>query len=171
MTTRLHLSGAGFSPCRRWRYTLWRQWSLSSPKIAFIGLNPSTADETSDDPTVRRCIDFARRWGFGGMYMLNVFAYRSTDPRLLKTAVDPVGPGNRAALLRTCRRSKMTVACWGGWGRLFDRGRTVIELLRDSPLHCLGVTKGGHPKHPLYLPSETLATEFPPAIRRRPHSP
>ena len=160
ITTRLHLSGARFSPCRTWRYTLWRQWTPSRPRIAFIGLNPSTADETHDDPTVRRCIGFARRWGFGGMEMLNIFAFRSTNPRLLRTVPDPVGPGNRAALRRTCRRSAMIVVCWGGWGRLFDRGEAVIDLLGDLPLRCLGVTKDGHPKHPLYLSSETLAIRF-----------
>jgi hypothetical protein len=138
MTTRLHLSGARFSPCRTWRYVLWRQWSLSSPKIAFIGLNPSTADETNDDPTVRRCIGFARRWGFGGMYMLNVFAYRSTNPKELKTADDPVGPRNDASLAKICRRCEMVVACWGVWGRLFDRSQAVIKLLNGIPIHCLG---------------------------------
>ena len=91
---------------------------LKVREIAFVGLNPSTADETSDDPTVRRCIGFARRWGFGGMFMLNAFAYRSTDPRLLKTAVNPIGPRNRTTLLRTCRRCQMTVVCWGSWGEL-----------------------------------------------------
>jgi hypothetical protein len=85
-------SGADFSPCRTWRYKLSRRWSLTGPMIAFVGLNPSTADEIDDDPTVRRCIGFARRWGFSGMYMLNVFAYRSTNPRELRTATDPVGP-------------------------------------------------------------------------------
>ena len=83
--------------------------------IAFIGLNPSTADEINDDPTIRRCIGFARRWGFGGMYMLNVFAYRSTNPRELRAATDPVGPRNDAALLTTSRRCDMVVACWGAW--------------------------------------------------------
>jgi hypothetical protein len=165
MTKQLHLSGARISPCRTWRYTLWRRWSTNKPTVAFIGLNPSTADETSDDPTVRRCIGFARRWGYGGMNMLNIFAFRSTNPRLLRTAANPVGPGNRAALKRTCHRSAMIVACWGGWGRLFDRGEAVIDLLSEVRLHCLGLTKDGHPKHPLYLSSETLARDFLPAKR------
>src|SRR5271157_168450 len=96
-------SGATFSLCRTWRYKLWRRWSAAVPMVTFIGLNPSTADEINDDPTVRRCLGFARRWGFGGMSMLNVFAYRSTNPRALRAATDPVGPRNGAALLATCR--------------------------------------------------------------------
>ena len=106
-------SGAGFSLCRTWRYKLWRRWSSAGPTVAFIGLNPSTADELNDDPTIRRCIGFARHWGFGGMYVLNVFAFRSTNPRALRGAADPVGPRNNAALLTTCRRCDMVVACWG----------------------------------------------------------
>jgi hypothetical protein len=154
-------SGATFSLCQTWRYKLWRRWSPAGPTIAFIGLNPSTADEVNDDPTVRRCIGFARRWGFGGMYMLNVFAYRSTNPRALTTAADPVGPRNDATLARICRRCDMVVACWGTWGRLFDRGQAAIELLGDMPVHCLGTTRGGHPKHPLYLRLTTLPLRFP----------
>jgi hypothetical protein len=109
-------SGASFSPCRTWRYRLSRRWLPAGPMIAFIGLNPSTADEVNDDPTVRRCIGFARRWGFGGMYMLNVFGYRSTKPQALRTAADPIGPRTDAVLRTTCRRSTMVVACWGVWG-------------------------------------------------------
>ena len=148
-------SGASLSPCRAWRYKLSRCWSRSGPLIAFIGLNPSTADEFNDDPTVRHCIGFARRWGFGGMYMLNVFAFRSTNPRALKTVADPIGPRNDAALLTTCRRCDMVVACWGMWGGLFDRHQAVVELLGKIPIHCLGMTQGGRPKHPLYLRSTT----------------
>jgi hypothetical protein len=129
--------------------------------VAFIGLNPSTADEINNDPTVRRCIGFARRWGFGGVYMLNVFGFRSTNPRALKAAVDPVGPGNDASLLKTCRRCDMVVACWGVWGGLFDRGQAVMELLSDVPIHCLGMTRGRQPKHPLYLRSATAAVRYP----------
>lgn len=167
---RLQSSGARFSPCRTWRYRLWRRWSTNKPTVAFIGLNPSTADETNDDPTVRRCIGFARRWGFGGMNMLNIFAFRSTNPKLLRKAADPIGPGNRAALLRTCCRSALIVACWGGWGRLFDRGEAVIDLLAGFRLHCLGHTKDGHPKHPLYLSCGTRARDFRPAKQESDHT-
>ena len=148
-------SGASFSPCRTWRYKLSRRWPTAGAMVAFIGLNPSTADEINDDPTVRPCIGFARRWGFGGMYMLNVFGFRSTNPRALKTAADHVGPRNNAALLSTCCRCEMVVAWWGRWGGLFDRHRAVVELLGKVPIHCLGLTQGGQPKHPLYLRSTT----------------
>ena len=122
-------SGISFSPCRTWRYKLSRRWSKAGPMVAFIGLNPSTADEINDDPTVRRCIGVARRWGFGGMFMLNVFAFRSTNPRVLKTVADPIGPRNDAALLNTCRRCDMVAACWGMWGGLFDRHRAVSRCI------------------------------------------
>ena len=161
MSSKAIKTGARFSPCRTWRYKLWRRWSPAGPMVAFIGLNPSTADEINDDPTVRRCLGFARRWGFGGMYMLNVFAYRSTNPRALMAAADPVGPRNGAALRTTCRRCDMVVVCWGVWGRLCDRGEVVIELLGGMPIHCLGTTREGHPKHPLYLRSSTMPVRFP----------
>jgi hypothetical protein len=153
-------SSATFSPCRTWRYRLSRRWLPVAPVIAFIGLNPSTADEINDDPTVRRCIGFARRWGFGGMYMLNVFGYRSTNPRALRTAADPIGPRNDTVMRATCRRCNMVVACWGVWGALFDRDRTVVELLSDLPIHCLGTTHAGLPKHPLYLRSTIEPVRF-----------
>ena len=152
--------GANFSPCRTWRYKLSRRWSPAGPMIAFVGLNPSTADEVNDDPTVRRCIGFARRWGFGGMYMLNVFAYRSTNPRELRTAADPVGPRNDGTLTKICRLCDMVVACWGVWGWLFDRDQAVVELLGGIPIHSLGITSDGHPKHPLYLRSTTVPVQL-----------
>ncbi len=154
-------SGAEFSPCRTWRYCLWRRWSRRGPTAAFIGLNPSTADETRDDPTVRRCIRFAQGWGYGRMFMLNIFAYRSTDPRLLRNVADPIGPGTNAAIVRICRRAKLVVACWGQWGKLFERGGAVAHLLGDSPLYCLDTTRDGHPKHPLYIPAVTKPRRYP----------
>ena len=88
--------GARFSESRTHRYALWRIWEKGAPMVMFVGLNPSTADETQDDPTIRRCIDFAKRWGYGGLYMLNIFAFRATNPKDMKAAADPVGP-DRAA--------------------------------------------------------------------------
>jgi hypothetical protein len=154
-------TGAQFSPCRTWRYSLWRRWSRRGPTAAFIGLNPSTADETRDDPTVRRCIRFAQSWGYGRMFMLNIFAYRSTDPRALRHVADPIGPGTNAAIVTICRRARLVVACWGQWGRLLERGGAVAQLLRDSSLHCLDITRDGHPKHPLYISAATKPRRFP----------
>ena len=159
--------GACFSPCRTWRYSLWRRWSESGGTVAFIGLNPSTADETHDDPMVRRCIGFARRWGFGRVIMLNAFGYRSTDPRKLRDIVDPVGPGNDAAIRAICRRAGLIVACWGIHGALFDRELAIHKLLHNRSLFCFGTTAGGQPKHPLYLRSTERPIPFAPVGRRQ----
>lgn len=142
-------SRARFSACGCYRYTLWRVWDASRPSIAFVGLNPSTADAEQDDPTVRRCIGYARRWKYGGMVMLNVFALRSTDPRGLLAVDDPIGPENDAWMLRSLRRVELAVACWGNHGELLGRGDQVARAL--GPFKCLGLTKVGHPRHPLYL--------------------
>lgn len=143
-------SGARFSPCRVYRYSLWRTWG-GSRGVAFIGLNPSTADEVNDDPTVRRCIGYARAWGFGRLYMLNAFAYRATDPRRMKDADDPVGPENDAIIAAVANDCELTVAAWGTHGAHLDRHHQVRRLV--NKLHHLGLTKHGFPKHPLYLPA------------------
>lgn len=148
-------SGAQFSPCRTWRYALWRKWAqpVEPRYCVFIGLNPSTADEVDNDPTVRRCIGYARAWDFDGLYMMNIFAFRATDPQDMRAADDPVGPQNDAALRLVCHSpyTRMVVAAWGVHGAYRERGQAVLALLQDCRLRCLGVTKAGHPKHPLYL--------------------
>lgn len=144
-------SGAVFSPCRRYRYVLHRVWDPALPILAVIGLNPSTADAFKNDPTVRRVIAFAKLWGYGGIYMLNLFAWRSTDPKGLLEPSDPVGPDNDAALLKHVGLAAVTIAAWGVGGDILGRDRAVRRLLGDHPLWHLGLTKDGHPKHPLYL--------------------
>lgn len=156
-------SGAFFSTCRTWRYALWRRWGKRSGRfVAFIGLNPSTADETINDPTVTRCINYAKRWGFDGMYMLNMFAYRATDPNDMKAATDPVGPRHDEWLRVYANRCALVVAAWGTHGIYLNRNRTVISLFRREgiDLHCLGRTKDGHPKHPLYLRADLVPAPF-----------
>lgn len=143
--------GAQFSDCLKYRYALWRTWDENNGHVMFIGLNPSTADETKDDPTVRRCIGFARAWGFGGIHMLNLFAYRATNPKELKKAEDPVGPENNEYLKQYLDPPRLNIACWGVHGAFKDRGESVIELLGIENLSCLDVTRDGHPRHPLYL--------------------
>ncbi len=150
--------GAQFSPCRTWRYSLWRTWDRDKGHIMFIGLNPSTADELKDDPTVRRCINYARDWGYGGIHMLNIFAYRATDPKELRSASDPIGHENNIFLQMYSACSRMVVACWGVHGTFQNRDKQVIDLLSD--LYCLGLTKNGHPKHPLYLPKNSLPKRY-----------
>jgi hypothetical protein len=147
--------GASFSPCRRWRYDLWRVWDRGKPTIAFVALNPSTADEKKNDPTIRRCLRFAREWGYGTMHMLNAFGYRATDPRDMKAADDPVGPGNDEAILDTASRADFVVVAWGVHGTHRQRDEQLRELLEDVDLWCLGLTKEGQPRHPLFMRAST----------------
>jgi hypothetical protein len=148
---------AEYSPCRRYRYTLTRTMNADligddARTIAFIGLNPSTATATTDDPTVRRCIGYAAREGFGRFVMLNAFAYRATDPKDMKAQADPVGVGNDDAIARVASRADLVVLAWGAHATHLGRHNAVLSLLDGlcDPV-CLGVTKAGLPKHPLYL--------------------
>src|SRR5262249_55544994 len=108
------------------------------------------ADHVRDDPTIRRCLDFAKRWGYGGLYMTNIFAFRATDPKVMKKAADPIGLENDFWLRKTAKGTGLVVAAWGTHGAFKDRARDVIEQIPD--LHCLRTTKSGMPEHPLYLP-------------------
>lgn len=142
-----------FSPCRRYRYALWRDWQneLSGKGTAmFIGLNPSTADELQDDPTVRRCINFAKSWGYDRLCMTNIFAFRATDPKVMMAAHEPIGEKNNRYLCELASEAAIVIAAWGVHGEYRGRGREVVEMIPG--VHCLRVTKGGHPQHPLYLP-------------------
>lgn len=116
----------------------------------FVGLNPSTADEVEDDPTIRRCIQYAKDWGYGALCMTNIFAFRHTDPVVMKAQGDPVGPENDTALLHLAKDPGVVVAAWGNHGSHLGRGKHVTEMLAN--LTCLRRTKKGHPGHPLYLP-------------------
>ena len=149
---------AGFSRCGRYRYWLRRSWDSSRPQCAFVGLNPSTADATSDDPTLRRCIDFAQRWGCGSLLLVNLFSLRATDPRELLGVDDPIGPRTNLWLRRAKRESQLIIAAWGNGGALHDRGDTVANLLGDA--RCLGITATGMPRHPLYCPKTTSPVPF-----------
>ncbi len=153
-------STATFSPCRTYRYTLKRVWDAELPTLAFILLNPSTADETANDPTIRRCIGFAQLWGFGTLVAANIFALRSTYPKDLRLIDDPVGPGNDRAIKRLIKSADLVVAAWGGHGRYLNRGARVLSMLPDDAV-CLGVNADGAPKHPLYLRSDTKRRPLP----------
>lgn len=135
-----------------YRYALSRAWGPNwmGNHAVFIGLNPSTADWEHDDPTIRRCMGFARMWGFDGLLMLNLFAYRATDPAALVVVNDPVGPDNDGMLRETCRGKSTVVACWGTHGAFRGRGMEVKGMLKG--LHVLRLTQQGFPAHPLYLP-------------------
>lgn len=165
----LRHTGARFSDCGRYRYTLRREWRPAGGAIpdpttgrflrnaVFLMLNPSTADEFANDPTVERCERYAMSWGYGGLIVVNLFAYRSTDPRVLPDLVDPVGPENDSAILGAAISGDGTVLCaWGNHGGLNGRALTVAEYLvyRGIRLTCLGVNRTGHPVHPLYQPKD-----------------
>jgi hypothetical protein len=142
---------AAFSPCGRYRYTLWRDWGGEGGKYAlFVCLNPSTADDERDDPTVRRCIAFADAWGYRRLCVANLFALRATDPAALLAAADPVGPDNDAWLRRAARGAAVVVAAWGNRGARLGRDGEVLALLPRP--HFLRLTVRGRPEHPLRLP-------------------
>lgn len=151
MTTEAMKHGAEFSPCRRYRYALLRAWQPEAGFAMFVGLNPSTADETTDDPTVRRCVAYAKAWGYGALCMMNLFAYRATQPADMLAQADPVGPESDTYLLRMAAQADVVVAAWGTHGAHLKRNDHVRFLL-GGRLHYLRLTKDGHPGHPLYLP-------------------
>lgn len=145
MLPELSGDGALFSDCRRYRYLLWRRWD-DRPPLVFICLNPSTADEQTNDPTNRRTIGFARDLGFGGMVMANLYAWRATKPTDLFKAQDPVGPDNDLYLRELARYTLV-----GGWGNHGHRAERLAAL-KGMKLHALKVNGSGAPSHPLYLP-------------------
>ena len=149
----MHRSGAVFDTARQYRYMLWRQWNETDQMVAFVMLNPSTADAIVSDPTLRRCIGYATQWGFGGVYIVNLFAYRATDPERLSTADDPVGADNNHYILNTTAAAAVTVAACGNGGTLHGRDQAVIELIQ-CPLYAIGETKPGNPWHPLRKPAD-----------------
>jgi hypothetical protein len=144
-----------------YRYLLTRRWD-DGPVMAWIMLNPSTADAADDDPTIRRCVSFARRDGCTAITVVNLFALRAASPRVLLASGDSVGPDNDSFLLERARGSRV-VAAWGAHGSHRGRGREVADMLTSVgvPLLCLGVTSGGQPRHPLYLPAATPLTAWP----------
>jgi hypothetical protein len=142
---------ADLSPCGKYRYTLTRTWGLSTSHVLFLMLNPSNADDQKDDPTIRRCISLAKAWGYDGIYVGNLFAYRSSVPRVLKDIKDPVGPENDMYLEQMLASANLTIAAWGANGALHGRADQVRTLYgaRGLGFHHLGLTMEGYPKHPL----------------------
>jgi len=165
----LQSSGAAFSPCRRWRYLLWRRWDESKPAANFLMLNPSTADEVRLDPTCSRARDYAERWGYGALIVTNVFAWRATEPKQLLAARDPVGKGNDRAIMRAAREAQIVVCAWGNHGGHLGRSTKVMEILKANgvPLHALRVNGTGEPAHPLYLPRRLRPMQWEPGVEPR----
>lgn len=141
---------AGMKHCLSpYRYALWREWGGAGYAM-FIGLNPSIADETLDDPTIRRCVAYAKSWGYGALCMVNLFAFRATDPKQMLSCADPVGPENDATMLELANGAGIRVAAWGVHGKHLRRDVAVKSIM--PAMHVLKLTKDGHPSHPLYLP-------------------
>lgn len=155
--------GAAISDCNKYRYSLWRIWDKDKPLFTFIGLNPSTADHIQDDPTITRCINFAKSWGGGGIYMANLFAYRATDPQEMMSQEDPIGSENDTYLKQLYEKSEKIIACWGNNGSYQQRSNTVKKLLQDK-LYYLELNKTGEPKHPLYIHSSTQIKPYLPTV-------
>ena len=149
---RYYEATATFDALRHYRYPLVRAGVAERPRGASGIRPPSTADESSLDPTLRRCLGYARAWGFGSFEIGNLFAFRSTEPKWLSREKDPVGPANDRALAEVAGRAKLVVCGWGTWGWLHGRGGVVQErVLAGFDLHILKLTQDGHPSHPLYL--------------------
>ncbi|KIT15488.1 DUF1643 domain-containing protein [Jannaschia aquimarina] len=147
-------STATYSDCLAYRYDLTRIWEPDGRRANFVMLNPSTATELSNDPTVERCERRARALGFGAFRVTNIFAYRATDPRDMRAQPDPVGrPQNDAAILEAADWADEIICAWGTHGEHLHRGPEVEALLRrrGHRLLSLGLSKAGHPKHPLYI--------------------
>lgn len=152
---------AVISACQKYRYRLDRQWDPHMPKLAFLMLNPSTADADLDDPTIRRCISFAKDWGYGGIVVGNLFAMRATNPKELRIpGQDPIGCDNDRHLMEIVRECQLVVCAWGVNGLMGGRDRQVLSLLHEYPLYALKVTQTGHPSHPLYLKKELKPIEW-----------
>jgi hypothetical protein len=146
-------SGAIISPDGLYRYQLWRIWDRSLPSCMFIMFNPSTADGLRDDPTVRRCIAFAKGWGYGGMWVGNLFALRSTDPDCLLSSPDPVGPHNLTHLQIMTSKSAIVVCAFGNYKILSRLKYNYAEMLQKLGvlLYYIELSINNIPKHPLYL--------------------
>ena len=139
---------AHISKCQSYRYALWRHWDEAKPYVLFVGLNPSTADAVEDDPTLRRCMGYARDWGYGGVCMANLFAYRATEPKDMMAATDAVGPLNDRWLRKLSADAGIVIAAWGNDGSYLGRSLEVRGII--PKMNCLKLNKSGEPAHPLY---------------------
>ncbi|MXQ08567.1 DUF1643 domain-containing protein [Alphaproteobacteria bacterium GH1-50] len=150
------VSSAEYSKCLRYRYTLTRTWDPAGQRLLYIMLNPSTATEAQNDPTIERCQRRAVRLGFGAMRICNLFAWRETSPAALKRAKTPEGPENAAALTEGADWADLILCAWGVHGTHRNADETVLSALSATgrPLYHLGLTKHGQPRHPLYLSYE-----------------
>lgn len=146
---------AVISKCGQYRYRLDRDW-IGDGRAVWVMLNPSTADATLDDPTIRRCVGFTKSWGLGSLTVVNVFALRATDPKALRSHPDPVGPTNDAHIRAAIDRADIVIAAWGGsWPKPFANRVHRVGRMLAGRAHHLGLTSAGQPMHPLYRPSDS----------------
>lgn len=161
-------SWARFSPCNAYRYLLGRRWAPEGKggSVLWVMLNPSTADATADDPTIRRCVGFSKAWGYGALEVVNLFAFRATDPADLRAEPSAIGPENDQHILDALRRPELVVAAWGaeGWQAMRERAKQVGGLLMHAPckVSMLGATKDGSPRHPLYVRGDAQPLPYDP---------
>jgi hypothetical protein len=156
-------SGAVFSDDKKYRYSLWRDWDAHKVLAMFIMLNPSTADEVKNDPTIERCERRVKVLGYGGLTVCNLFALRSTDPKALYEEPNPVGILNNFYIKKELNKSGLVVCGWGAHGKLHNRQEEVLKMITESghKPHLLVLNKDGTPKHPLYVSYDTQIKEWP----------
>jgi hypothetical protein len=141
--------GANISIDKKYRYSLYRIWNDELPIVAFICLNPSIADDKIDDPTINRCIEFAKSWGYGGFYMLNLFAFRATNPSELTKVNDPIGMDNQNVILETITKVDKVICAWGNEGILLNQNKKILSIIENP--YCIKINSSGEPSHPLFL--------------------
>lgn len=156
-------AGAVISSCKTYRYLLWRIWDADKPMLTYLMLNPTTADDRLNDPTMLRCMRRAEMLGYGGMWVVNLFAVRAIGTERLYHHADPVGPQNDVALLGACMQADTVMCGWGLHGRVLNRGVDIAILLRDKNIatQCFGINENGQPVHPYYLPYDIPPRHFP----------
>lgn len=155
---------ASFSRCGQYRYQLLRQFDTGTDRCVFIGLNPSIASAHKDDPTIRRCMGFAHRWGYAELVVVNLFAYRTPYPAQLKAAPDPIGPRNTQTIKRVCQSAQCIVAAWGAQGTFLGQARKLERIWADRPVYCFGLTQSKQPLHPLYQKNDAELVPFHPTL-------
>jgi hypothetical protein len=152
------------SECGKYRYRLERTWDKSKTKVLFIMLNPSTANAIEDDATIRRCVNFAKEWGYGGLLVGNLFAYRSTKPKELLLAEDPIGPENLKHFNEMYKEAAVVICAWGNSGIVNKLGKKLTEYKPLKGwigfLYYLDLAKDGTPKHPLYLKKDLIPQQL-----------
>ncbi|SMP02244.1 DUF1643 domain-containing protein [Shimia sagamensis] len=156
-------SSALYSDCETYRYALTRVWDTNATKVLFIMLNPSKATERQNDPTIERCERRARALGYGGFRAVNIFALRETDPKKMRQHKAPAGPDNDTVVAESCLWADDIIAAWGAHGDHLMRGLEMRDVLKTTgeTIKCLGVTKAGHPRHPLYISYATQPEIWP----------